>query len=170
MPSAVKTSHATVLVAFRDMIAALPEFTEETVWISDDPPASGEEIPNASRHKLWLCIYPLEGSPDGLKFIGGGENSLVEHTGATTIIYSVDRLSRKGQPVHALTRSDVGLLGVKRTLLIALHGQNLDDGSGGSLLTQPIECVHAERPRVNGQPFGDLALTWSLPFHWDLTP
>jgi hypothetical protein len=169
MPQAnTATDQITVLLAFQTACRAIAGFGTENCWISDNPPSSVEEIPNASRHQLWMCLYPLEGSPDGAKFIGGGRANLVEQTGVTTIVYSADRLSRAGRPEHAMTRDDMGLLTVKALLLDALHGVDLLD-SGDKLLTQPMECVHAERPSVAGQPFGDLALTWSTPFQWLLS-
>jgi hypothetical protein len=168
MPDIIKTDQITVLEAFRDRIRSLSGFGPENVWITDQPPHSVEEFEHANRHKLFVVVFPLEGSPDGPYFVGGGANSLIENTGASTIIYSTDRLSRKGQAGHALSRTDIGLFTVKQRILKELHGTWLVNGSGKSLVTQLMECVHAERPTVDGQPMGDLALTWALPFHWDL--
>lgn len=168
MPSAIQTTQIDVLTAFETMVKTISGLGDANVWITDNPPASAEEIDASNRHKLFVVIVPLEGNPEGGKFIGGGANSLVEQTGVTTIIYSTDRLSRTGRQKHALTRSDIGLFKLKGTLLTTLHGQYLLDGSSNHLLTQPIECIHSERPTVGGQPIGDLALTWLTPFHWSL--
>lgn len=161
----LQTTHAAVLEAFVAKLRTLSQFNATNCWLSDDP---SFEVPSGARHHLYAIVFPTDGAPNEGEFTGGGDATLIEYTGATVVIHSALRLNQAGKPGIVLTHSTYGLLIIKRLILKLLHGKLLTDGSGNSYLTQHMEYIHGERPTIQGQPVGDLALTFNLPFHWDL--
>lgn len=163
--SSIATTQVAVLNAFITKLQTSALFNATNCWLSDDP---AFEIPSGSRHHLYAIVYPTDGAPNEGEFDGGGDGNLIEYTGATVVIYSALRLQQAGKPGIVLTHATYGLYVIKRALLKLLHGKQLTDGGGNSLLTQHMEYIHGERPTIQGQPVGDLALTFNLPFQWDL--
>lgn len=165
----IATDHQAVLEAFLAFIKAelSSQFNDTNIWLSDDP---HYDIPPAAKHKLYGCVCPTDGQNNGAEFAGSGAHNLVEYTAATVVIHSVMRLQQTAKPAIVMFDPTNGLFVVKRLLMRALHGVYLTTAGqpNRSLLTQPMEFIHAERPIINGQPVGDLAMTFSLPFLWDL--
>lgn len=143
-----------------------PIFTDANLWLSDDP---RYEIPSSARHHVYAVVCPTDGQTNHDEFGASGSNVCVEYTAFTVVIHSALRLAQKGKPGIVLTHPTGGLWPIKRKLLKALHGQHLLDGDDQSLLTQQMQYVHGERPFIQGQAVGDLALTFSAPFLWDLS-
>lgn len=148
---------------------AEPIFNTVNLWLSDDPEF---EIPKGAQHKVYAVVCPTDGQIGEPEFDGGGEHNIIEYTAATIVLHSAIRLAQKGKPGIVLTEPNYGLWVLKRKLIRALAGQYLTttvDEQTVSLLIQPLQILHCERPTIQGQPVGDLALLVNLPFEWDLT-
>lgn len=161
----VPTTQIAVFDAILAQVRTLALFGTENSWISDDPHA---EISALHRKKVACVIYPMEGSYGAAEYDGGGDDNVIEYTGFTAAIYVDSRLRQVDKPYLVMSDPNFGLWTIKRQLLKLFCGKWLENGSGKSLLTQQIEPIFGERPTIQGEPVGDLALSFSTPFQWEL--
>lgn len=171
----IRTHHQEVIDAFMAKVRAgvldaggQPLFNTTNLWLSDDP----TRLPERSRHRLTGIVCPADGSFGEPEFDGGGRENIIEYTAVTIVIHSALRTAQAEKPAVVLTDPAIGLWVIKRKILRALAGQWLTktvDGQPYSLLIQPVQPLHSDRPTIQGQPVGDLAISFSLPFEWDLT-
>lgn len=161
----VATTQIAVFNALLTQLRTLSQFNASNSWISDDPQTS---IAAMERKKLACVLYPYEGSYGELEFTGGGDDTVVEYTGFTAAVYVQSSLRQPSKPYQVLSDGTTGLWTIKRLILKLYSGTWLDNGSGKSLLTQQIEPIFGERPTIQGEPVGDLALSFRTPFQWDL--
>ena len=97
-----------------------------------------------------------------------------ENVPVTVTIYTRVKLDKSGSDVQLLHEARRGLLPIKRLVLKALVGQDLQDPDGNTFLAKLLWCSHAGRVEVitndkSGQTLGRLTLTFQLSFDWDLT-
>jgi hypothetical protein len=163
---AIQTTQIAVLEAFlAHLRGQLSELNATNSWISDNPP---DGFPEEVQGQIAGVVYPYEGNFSDAEFGGQGPEMLIEQTGVTVIIYSRQHLAQKGKPTIGFTHATRGVLALKHKLL-KIHGHYLLNGSGDSLLVQPMQVIHSDRPTVQGEPAGSIAVSYSLPFHWDLS-
>ena len=166
----VQDSATTQTAVFGAFLAAVKSasslFTDTNTWISDDP---NFEVPASSRHKVYCIVYPMEAPYGEGEFFGGGGNTLIEETGATVAIHVTQQLRQTGKPWIHLSDPVYGLWKLKLDLLKKLTNHELLDGEGNKLLTHNVQPLFSERPTIQGVPVGDLALSFKLPFRWDLS-
>jgi hypothetical protein len=165
---AVPTDQVTILNAvvarLRDQIT---EFNETTLFLAVSVEAA--EAAQASRNNVWGCVVPLQGTPGDAEFTGAGEHNLVEYTGFTVIVFSTRSLDQAGHAVSLLGEASVGLLRMKRLILKALTNFPLQAG-GNHLLVNGMQPIHCDPPRkASGGTVGDLAITFTTDFEWDLS-
>jgi hypothetical protein len=161
------TTQTKVFEAFLAAVkSASTLFNDTNTWISDDP---SFQVPSSSRHKVYCIVYPMEAPYSAGEFYGGGQNTLIEETGATVAIHVTQQLRQNGKPWIHLSDPVTGLWKLKHDLLKKLTNHELVDGEGNKLLTHNVEPIFSERPTIQGVPVGDLALSFKLPFRWDLS-
>jgi hypothetical protein len=161
----VPTTQIAVFDAIVARVRTLTQFGTENCYVSDDPHA---EIPALVRKKIACLIYPMEGSYGEPEYEGGGDSTVIEYTGFTAALYVDSKLRQSGKPYLLMSDPVFGLWTIKRELLKLFCGKWLENGSGKSLLTQQIQPIFGERPTIQGEPVGDLALSFSTPFQWEL--
>jgi len=164
----VPTTQTEVMNALLTQLRTLTLFGPQNSWISDDP--NSELSSNSTESKKIACLlYPMEGQYGEAEYEGGGDETLIEYTGFTAAIYVHSSLRQASKPYLVMSHASFGLWTIKRQLLKLYSGKWLDNGSGQSLTTQQIEPLFGERPTIQGEPVGDLAISFRTPFQWDLT-
>src|SRR6185437_6609409 len=88
----------------------------------------------------------------------------------TVTVYSRLKTDRAGTEEHLLRDSRRGLLQIKKRVLRALVGKDLEDEEGNHFLREFVCVRRAGRPEYdNKKGIGWLQLTFLLGFDWDLT-
>ena len=166
----MKTDQSTILdrVVARliDQVAAL---NAKTCVVTAQPP---DEPPAQLRENLFCSVSPADGRFDQELLEGGGQNTLVEHSGVVVVLWSAMKLDRTGVNISLLTDAARGLFDLKRRVLKALTNHDLANGNGDQILQEPMRPILSEAPRATEQHqsgVGDLAITFLVDFEWDLS-
>ena len=164
----VATGQATVLQAVVDRLIAQvtsPVLTESTCFVCLDPDT---EIPQRSSN-LYVTVSPMDSQFDQPAIEGGGNVNSIEQSGVTVTMRSAIKLDKAGSASDALMHASRGLLLVKRQVLKALVGQQLQDGSGNDLLTSLIAPLNGDRGRYDEENMiFRLSVSFALDYEWDL--
>lgn len=153
-----------IVARLRDQVS---DFNSTTLTLV----ATAEQADQSSkRNHIWGAVLPMQGSFDDAEFTGGGHHSLVEHTGATVILFTNRRTDQAGHAEGWMSDSAEGLLELKRLVLKALTKWVPVNGSSERIVINALQPIHSDPPqKANGEKVGDLALTFSTDFEWDLT-
>lgn len=164
----VATSHKAVIEAVvARLIDQISVFNAKTMFLADSADAASSQ---PKKDKIWGCVIPMQGTPDDREFEGSGPAGLLERTGVTVIVFSNKRLDQAGESAIYMTDASSGLLELKRQVLKALCDWIPVDGSDNQLLVNAVQPLHCDPPQKStGDKVGDLAITFSTDFEWDLS-
>lgn len=145
------------------LIAQVSGLNSSTCFISDTP-----EPPAASQNNLFVTVAPTGGRFDEEAQIGAGAAELIEYVGFAVTIWSAMKLDRNEHANYLLTDATRGLLAVKKSVLKALVGHNLQV-TGGDALVAYIRAINSSPPGYTQGGLGRITLTFSSEFLWDLS-
>lgn len=151
------------------LIREVDKFTDTNCFLTAEPP---DEPPANVRNNLFCTVSPTNGQFDQGVHEGGGINTTFEDAGVEIVIFNAVKLDRVGHDSALLTEASRGLLVLKKQILKALSGHDLQDGNGEEILINLMAPLLSKNPRSSkGKEgaVGDLSLQFSTDFEWDLT-
>jgi len=165
------TTQAEVLLAVAQKIrASVPLLTNESVcFVSDTPEPSVEEQSN-----LFATVCPADGQYDNGIIDGAGNVGVAEVSPIIVTIFSrieVDQIEHFQQGFVDATR---GLFTIKKQVLTALAGKNLDGGQyngfGSLLLMESLTPSRSRHPQSKGRgdEFASCGIVFDAKFTWEL--
>ena len=165
------TTHAEVLLAVATKIRSNVQSlgTENICFVSDTPEPSVEVNDN-----LFATVCPSDGQFDNGIIDGAGNVGVTELSPVIVTIFSrieVDQIEHFQQGFTDVNR---GLLTIKRQVLMALSGKNLDGGQyngfGSLLLLEALTPSRSRHPlsKQRDDEFASCGLVFDAKFHWDL--
>lgn len=164
--NAIPTDQVTVLLAvvarIRDQVPLLSQENNCFLSMSMDP--IGEQ-----RQDIYATVAPMSGRFDHEMFVGAGDAGACEQTGVIITVFSQMRLDRPSQDLQMLTQESRGLLLLKKQILKALAGHDLQDSSGNRILRDRIEPLNASHPQRYDESEGTFSLSFATNFVWDLS-
>jgi len=117
-----------------------------------------------------LTVSPGNGRFDEGMQIGGGAEQLMEQTSVVVTAYAkiaLDPGDKATQILHAVNR---GMLPIKKLILAALVGHDLEDADGNQLLRQFLYALQSFKPQYNLESkIAMIAVGCGVDFDWDLS-
>jgi len=160
----VSTDHATILDAVVKRIRSqIPEFSGTSCIVSFKP----EPAANVDKN-LFCTVAPTDGQFELDNQIGGGAENLVEQAGVAVTMFSAMKLDRSDVHESVLMEKSRGLLVLKKKLLKALVGHDLQTPNGDYILASQMHALRASQPGEDGQGRVFLQVTFSTDFGWDI--
>lgn len=149
--------------------ASIPAFSEEsTCFISESPDPSIEIQSN-----LFAMVSPSNGTFDQSMVDGSGNLGLSETFGVVVSVFSRLERDELERYLIGLTDPTNGLLSLKKQVLKAIGGKNLDgglfNGFDSLLLLEALTPSRSTHP--NSKQYDELAtfsLTFDCRFWWDM--
>lgn len=163
MPVVATDQIAVLNAVVARLIAQVSGLNASTCFISDSP-----EPPAASQNNLFVTVAPVGSRFDEEAQVGAGAAELIEYAGVSVTIWSDMKLDRNEQAKYLLTDASRGLLAVKKAILKALVGHNLQV-SGGDGLVAYMRAVNCSPPGYTQGGLGRMTLMFSTEFLWDLS-
>jgi hypothetical protein len=170
----VDVDQTQVLDSFMELLRLELPLTDRTCYITLDPPGQLAFIPASD---WWITVSPGEGV-----FVDGEQSpgNITEDFSVTVTIYSRIRLDQAGRDTSLVLDGVRGLYPLKQRVLAATVGRELrltwkDEDVASTFLRAFLNVVHATAPQVavskhDGHlSIAYMALTYRLPFDWDLT-
>lgn len=120
---------------------------------------------------IFVTVSTTAGTfPEDL-LVGGGINQCTERTGVLVTIFSRKRTDRAGQDREVLNEETRGLLRLKRAVLKALTGHDLQWQQSNVLrsLLLPTESSPGEPVDAEGNKMTAISIRFSIEFDWNLT-
>lgn len=131
--------------------------------------ASAEPDPTVEKsHHLFVQVSVGDGQYNGVG--GGGINQVFEESSVWVTVFSRIKLDQVHQSKQALYDASRGLLTLKKSILQALAGHDLQDDSGDEILISYMAPRVAARPvKEAWDGFSVISIQVSTDFEWDLT-
>lgn len=152
-----------IVARLRDELELPATRCYETLTPLDEPP-----IPKGGDY--FLTVSPGNGSFDVEMQSGGGVYQLMEMSSVTVTGYAMvalDPVDKETQVLHKVTR---GTLPIKRAILKALAGHDLQDGDDNEMLRSFIYAIRAWNPQYNRDTkMARFAIAFGIDFDWDLS-
>lgn len=145
------------------LISQISGLTASTCFLSDAP----EPAANVTG-STFLTVAPSGSRFDEEAQIGAGEQELIEYAGVSVTIFTKMQLDRVEHATSLLTEETRGLLAMKKSVLKALVGHNLQVAAGDGLVAY-MRAVNASAPGYTQSGLGRLSLMFSTEFLWDLS-
>lgn len=128
----------------------------------------------SQRQNLYASVAPMSGQYDegifaGAARISGQSSGVLEQTGVIVTVFSQMRLDRPDADSKMLTDETRGLLALKRQILSALSGRQLQDADGNNILTTVMRPINASHPGRAAEETGAFSVAFSTDFVWDLS-
>ena len=120
-------------------------------------------------HGLFCQVSPAEGRFDDPALAGGGAHTCFENAITDVTVFSRVRLDQPNRSEKVLKDASRGLLVLKRRILTALTGHDLQDADGNEILINLIAPVTATRPTFDPREHvASVSLAFSTDFEWNL--
>ena len=156
------------------LIKTVPEWTEDTCFLSDHP--APLRVPAGD---TFCTITPGDGQFPEAFFAGGGTITLNESTELMTTIYTMERLDESDRFHSVMLGKERGLISyfkqrVLRSLLISDDGTTQWEPTlgGNELLRNMLRPLRCTAPQsvdsVDQIRFVQLSITWEIDFDWSL--
>lgn len=126
------------------------------------------EIPNGGG--WFVTVAPGEGDFEPALQVGGGQNEVSEAMAVIVTFYLQIQLDPTNVSKEVLRGHGKSLFKIKRAVLKALCGVDLQDPEENTFLRQLIPVRHSSRPAYDiTQQLAHMSLTFTAEFDWDLS-
>jgi hypothetical protein len=153
-----------VVARLRDVLDLPDSRCYETLEPLIDP-----QIPKGG--DFFLTVSPGNGHYDVGMQNGGGRDQLMEQSSVSVTAYTKIRLDAADRATKLLHEVHRGVLPLKKKILDALVGVDLEDAEGNTFLRQPLYAMQSWAPRYNQDSgIAAIAVAFGTDFDWDLDP
>lgn len=120
--------------------------------------------------EYFVTVAPGTGSFDVELQIGGGEFQCTEEWQVLVTVYSRIKLDQSGHDDRLLVDAGRGLYKLKRLVLKALVGNDLETDGGDTFLRQLLYVISCGQPEYDKEKqIGWLSMVFGVSWDWDLS-
>lgn len=161
----IATDQSTVLTAVvTRLIGQVAALNAANCYLSCEPDPTVERS-----HHLFVQVSPGDGRFDDAAHTGGGINQVFEVASVWVTIFVRTQLDQVQRSTKTLQDASRGLLTLKKSILKALSGHDLQSAGGDNIVINYMAPMSAARPlRESWEGFAVQALQFSTDFEWDL--
>lgn len=152
-----------IVARLRDVLDLPAHRCYETLEPLTDPP-----VPKGGEY--FLTVSPGDGHFDEGMQAGGGAAQLMERSSVSVTAYAKIALDPGDQATEILHEVSRGMLPIKKGILRALVGHDLQDEDDNYLLRSQLYALQSWRPRyLPDAKIAMIAVGFGTDFDWDLT-
>lgn len=162
----ISTDQSTILQAVvTRLIGEIADLNAANCYESAEPDPTVERS-----HNFFVQVSIGDGQFPQHFQVGGGINQVTEEASVWVTAFSRIKTDQAQHAKQLLTDSSRGLLVLKKQILAALAGHDLQDAAGNEILRNYMAVVGAARPIHQWEEFSAISISFSTDFDWDLVP